>query len=478
MQYEKNSMNIGLYSFFTTFFFLFFKNAFTIPFFGDDFSQLIYAKVITFSDIIHFFSLQRDHFFRPLSTELYYFFITQFSNPTLIGHIITFLFFLGGVYFLVQIIKSFRFSKTLIFLFFLLYLFHFSHVYQLYWLATFQEALMFFFLSASLNFFVQKKQIVSLFFFVLALFSKEQAILFPVFVLLIFIWQKKKIPSILYFFGLFSFIFFLIHIYVSKTSPQFVEYAVHLSPRLWMNNIMWYLLWSLGFPSNLPDYMRSVFSFPLPEFWTFFSNFSFRAYMIIQLVFLCLFCTISLFLFIRVKKAEKRIFLSIFLFCVLSFALFLLPVLPIVHKWMVRLTIPLIFVCFFQAYILSVLWCNYKKARLVVLMMLGLYLLWNYFGVRVHERISTYEYESKIVKRANIIFSDPKYQSCKVLYFGEPKNMQMTEWEGSKKLALTFAGQSFLSYYFPHKKMKAIYAYEKKQIPNKSCVLDSGEFVK
>ncbi len=144
---------------------------------------------------------------------------------------------------------------------------------------------------------------------------------------------------------------------------------------------------------------------------------------------------------------------------------------------MVRLTIPLVFVSLFEAYIFTLLW-HEKKWKWGTGFLLAIYFIWNFYGVKVHEVSSTYVQESQIVKNADKLFSDKKMKNCSVLYFKDPDVMEMSEWEGSKKLGLTFAGQSFISYYFPNKQMAAVYEYQTKIVPKNACVIKSEDLLK
>jgi hypothetical protein len=54
----------------------------------------------------------------------------------------------------------------------------------------------------------------------------------------------------------------------------------------------------------------------------------------------------------------------------------------------------------------------------------------------------------------------------------------MCTWDGSEKIALTFAGDSFLSYYFPDRKdMKVVYEYRTKVPVGNNCSIDARELI-
>jgi len=121
-----------------------------------------------------------------------------------------------------------------------------------------------------------------------------------------------------------------------------------------------------------------------------------------------------------------------------------------------------------------------KRTQSLALLLVALYLVWNYFGIKQHEVISTYALESSITKQATKVFSDTKrFENCNVFYIKDPKNMKMSSWEGSEKLALTLSGDSFLSYYFPRRTdLKVLYEYKTQKQPYNSCTIDAQELIK
>ncbi|MCX6730961.1 MAG: hypothetical protein NTZ55_03875 [Candidatus Roizmanbacteria bacterium] len=146
---------------------------------------------------------------------------------------------------------------------------------------------------------------------------------------------------------------------------------------------------------------------------------------------------------------------------------------------MVRLTIPLIFISIIEGFILALLWKR-KAIRPFVIFLVCLYLVWNYCGIKQHEVISTYSLESSITKKAIKIFDDKsRFENCKVIYIKDPKNTKLSSWDGSQKIALTFSGESFLSYYFPLKKeLEVAYEYKSKIPPEGSCTVNVSELIK
>ncbi|MFH0773832.1 MAG: hypothetical protein V1922_05995 [bacterium] len=456
-------------------FVVFFRGAFSTSFFSDDFKFLALGKQL---DIFSFLSPLRTTFYRPLPTEFFYFILQRLPLPTITGHIIVFIVFLLGVLFLYKTLLVLINNREISLFSCILYLFHFSHVYQLYWFATFQEVAQFALLISSLYFILKKRFVISIFLFLLALLSKEQALLFPLVAFFFYFVKYKKIHPLFVIYIILDCIFIGIHLFVNSRMPILPEYIIHLSPKLFVNNALWYGLWSLGFPAMMSDYMRSIFSLPFGAFWNYFTQPTFCIYFFGMATYSVLFIFFSFSIFIKNRK--ERSLIATYVICgIVLFVFFLLPVLPIIHKWMVRLTIPLIFISVIEGFILAFLWKK-KRTKPFVVLLIILYLVWNYFGIKQHEIISTYTRESSITKQAGIIFSNKKrFENCKVLYIEDPKNMKISSWEGSEKLALTLSGDSFLSYYFPERSdLKVVYEYKSKTPSEKNCSINANELIK
>jgi len=313
----------------------------------------------------------------------------------------------------------------------------------------------------------------------LALFSKEQALLFPFIAFFFYYVKYKKFHPLFIIYILLDFVFIAIHVFVNSRMPILPEYVIHLSPKLLINNVLWYSLWSMGFPAMMSDYMRSIFSLPFGDFWNYFSSPSFKIYFFVMLGYLLLFISSVVYLFFQMKK-ERKLILTYIGTNTILFIFFLLPVLPIIHKWMVRLTIPLIFVSLIEGLIFSVLWKK-KTMRIVVIISFCLYLIWNYFGIKQHEIISTYTLESSITKNAEKIFANKqRFDTCKTIFIKDPAQMKMGSWDGSEKIALTLSGDSFLSYYFPERNDLTVeYAYKSTSFKQPlSCVVDTSELIR
>jgi len=459
---------------------IFFKKAFQTEFFADDLGFLIKTRIHYLGKFIAFFNPQRGTFYRPLSTEVFYFFIHLLRDNLFLAHLVAFIGFSLGLYFLYKNIFVIFKDKQLSFLATFLYAIHFSHVYQLYWLAAFQEVAMFLFLNLSFYFFLKGKRFVAILFFISALLSKETAIIFPFFVLIYEGWRwrqkktkaKKLFIDILPYFALFL-VFFLIYRSGLSATEKLVNYQPHFSLKLIINNTLWYSLWSLGFSSIFPDYFPHIFGAPIKRFWLFFKDPVFTAYLAFFILYLFAFF-VGFVQFAKKTLNKKNFFIGLVL--VGCFLVSIAPFTIIIHKWMVRLTLPLIFIILIQAFVINDL-LNIKKTKKLAILIIFLFIGFNFFAVKFEEGASTYNLESKIIKRARVIIGQREDELLKTntLFIKDEKAGGVT-WVSSKKLKTTFHDDGFFRFYFPEFGGKIIYNYDQKKIPPKALVIPARIF--
>lgn len=430
-----------------------FRGAFQTYIFQDDFYLFSISKAASFKQFFSFFTPFKTYgFYRPLGIEVFYFLAGLFNNLILTRLLVFGIFFLG-LFFLYKIWRS-RLAT-------LMYAISFVHVFQLYWLATFQEVAVFTFSVISTYFFLRKRLGLSTALFFCALLSREEAMLLPVLWLLLTGLKQWKRLVLLFSLAVTFFIIYQINFSQVAIRP---EYAPHFNLRLVGNNVLWYGLWSLGLPNFLPDFWPSIFGFPTKELITTINNSRAWPYLIFLGSYLALLITAILSVWKKVWKVG--------LFCLVGFLIFILPMSVIIHKWMVRLTIPLVFVTFFEAYVI------YKQRRILGITLVVLYLLYNFLAVPVHENSSTYRYESKVSRRTEKIIRENKeaITTGKIIYFSERQPGQ-NGWEGSQKLKLTLFDQWFINYFLPGSKVKVVYGYESPVIPAGSFIIESEEIL-
>lgn len=461
-----------------------FKNAFLINFFADDYFFLKISRVSSLPDFINFFSPIRQHSYKPVGTEVYYSLIHLFGDNIFIGHLIAFIIFFVGLYYFHRVVLKTSGNKLIANITTFLYGINFVHVFQLYYFGTFQEVAMFSFLAISLSLFLDLKYIKAALFFVLALLSKESAVLFIAFLpLFLFFFYKDKLPKYkkgLLIFVVIAGIFALLYQYSLSFVTQLENYKLHLSPRLFINNLMWYMLWSLGLPNYMPDYMTSIFSPPIKEFWKIFVNYpETKIYFSLLFTYLGTFF-LALSIFVIRQKKQLRIISAIAVFCLLSFVLFIGPIGFFLHKWMIRLTLPLVFVSLFQGYILNLFYKSGGLYKAASYFLIAVYILLNVCGIKIHESSSTFFLESRISDHLNstIQKNRQKIESKKHIYFRDVKVKDFNPWGQSKHLKTALSDQNFLDLYFPEQKLQAVYGFEEKNIPEDSFVIRSLDLLK
>ena len=470
--------DLGFFSILFLYTIFIFRKAFSAHYFQDDFFFIKVSQVENLKEFLYFFYPFKEYFFRPVATEVFYYTLSLVNYNLLVGHLIVFGVLFTGLIFLFKSIFFLTKSKPFSYLVVFMYSISLTHVFQLYWFATFQEVCLFSFLTISFYFFLKNRYLISLPFFLLALLSKETAIFFP-FVLIFYAYYRHKLELRKYFPVIFFFLisaFFLLIYSAGVSSVEQIEiYKIQLNPKLIVNNISWYFLWSLGFPNFLPNYVKSIFLQPLPDFWNLMKADSIRTYMYFLSSYLVIF-TSTLAFYLYINKGQSKRIIKLALVSFFFFLLFLSPTLPIIHKWMVRLTIPFIFLTIIQSYLIYLFYKSKNKVLSFLSLILVLsYSLFNILGVKVHESSGLFELENQTVINAQRIFFQRKDEIIEkgIIYFSEDDSQS---WGGTKRLKNTLHNQDFITYYFPNKPIKAIYGFENFKPPENAVIIKAGEF--
>lgn len=457
-----------------------FKNAFSMHFFQDDFLFLkLAAEANSVSDFLNFYNPFRTYSYKPLASETFYFLLRIFGNNIIIGHLIVFITFFIGLIYLFKIINKITKDELWAYLSVFLYATHFIHVFQLYWFATYQEVLVFCLLTVSFYKYLNSKYNQAIFYFFLSLFCKETAVLYLVFLIFWEVFNFKKVNKEivfnlfkkLFYYILLSGIFYYFYSYSLKFVTNHPNYQIHLTNiRLFINNCLWYFLWSVGFPNFLPDYLRTIFSKPIPEFWNIYNEPYVAIYLkmlILYLIFLLLGGIIFIF---QNKKQIKKIF-NILIFNLICFYIFLGPILYFLHKWMIRLTLPLIFLSIFNAYlILNLIKSKKYVNKIIAILIVLFYLTFNYLGLKVHEVSSLYTGENNVYKNVEKILYEnkDKVEKSGVVYFSGAS---------SERILNTLHGQKFLDHFMPGEKVKAIFEFQDPKKIKSYFIINSDKLV-
>lgn len=462
-----------------------FRGAFSTHFFQDDYFFLKISRIGSVSDFLNFYSPFHEYSYKPLATETFYFMLHLLGTNVLLGHLIVFATYAIGLIYLYKVVRlvsgSSLFARISVFL----YAISFIHVFQLYWFATFQEVALFTFLTVSFYSFLRGNYISFLLFFILAALCKETAALYTPFVILFtMLYHKgnmariKKQALLVVVLLILTVFFWFVYSYSLNHVTSLDNYKIGWHPRVLLNNGIWHLLWGMGFPNFMPDYFSSFFSPPIPAFWEAIKGPYTKTYLGLLIGYWVILLGVMVGVFFRLKNTKKQF--SVLVFCVVSFFMFLGPILFFSHKWMIRLTLPLIFMALLQGWILyQCISDKNKYIKYMGMFVLILYAVWNYYGVRVHEVTSTYALESSIYAKADRYFNDHRKTilNYEVVYFKDTTHNFPKGWNGSEKLKNSFSGDNFLDHFFPEKKMKVIYGFENQKIPSNAYILESNRLL-
>lgn len=458
-----------------------FKNAFSTYFLNDDFFFLKITRINSVSQFLNFFSPIRQYSFKPISTETFYFIIHLFNENVFIAHLIGFFVFFIGVYFLFKIILFLTNNRLLAYLTAGFYAINFTHVFQLYYIGTFQELYLFTFLAICFYKFLSGKNILAVIFFILALLSKETAVLFVPFLIIYKLLIDKKITwKKLIPYLILGGIFTIVYQYSLSYVTTLDNYKITLNLRLFVNNLLWYFLWSLGLPNFTSLYFTSIFKPPVAEFWKMFKNFpEIKTFYLLIIGYYSLFF-ISVFYYLIKNKGKFFELINWYLLVgLVGFFIFLGPILFFEHRWMVRLAIPLIFTILIQTYLID----KFLKSNIILksigVVLITLYIIISFLGITIHESSSTFLLESRFTLSAKKYFEKNKSKIVKhrYIYFIDKTKIIPIPWGGSEKLKVTFGDQNFIDHYFPESKIKAIYGFENKNIPKDAYIINSFDIL-
>ena len=303
----------------------------------DDFFHLWISQYTSLEEFINFFTFghsletSKYNFYRPLTTQAYYgIFKSLFNFNPLPFHVASLALHLINSLLVLVLAKLFLGNKMKIFpiLAALFYGLNPSHTITVGWVANFQELGVTFFAVLSIYYFYKHLNynkliflLSSVGFFILALLSKETAIVIPI-ILLLMIWLFGRERSHL---RLLPFLIILVsYIYLHFIKYQFVQtegYTVTVDLQA-VNTFRWYLWWALGFPEPLTNFIGANFKI-LPAIWNSFL----RESVIIFSLFLALIIGIIYQIFIILNNNRKTIFDKKLIFFILFYIIFLLPVL-------------------------------------------------------------------------------------------------------------------------------------------------------
>jgi hypothetical protein len=409
-------------------FFVFFTN--------DDFFFLKIANANSLNTFLDYFNFTGgpDGFgmYRPITTQVFY----SLGNPVLM-HSIVFGVFLAILYTLYLLgIKLFKNEKIALISVFL-YSVSATHFGHFYYLATFQELGMTLFVLLSIYTFLCGKHSASIIFFVLALLSKETAVITPCLIFLNEWYVNRKVNYKKYiFYFLILGIYLFIHFYIYGLAAG-DTYIWNFGFKKLLNTVMWYLIWALNLPETLVDFVGPGLSLN-PNLFLYWKT------EIIPI--LILFCTELVFLiFLMLKYLEDTGNKNQSFFAMIWFGVTLLPVIFLpVHKFTFYLTLPLVAVIFRIAYLLEKNKSSYVFIYFFLLVWTSLSILtlkhtintsWVTSGEKISQRVYNY-----------FKMSDLNYAS--VSFIDTEKDVELP-WSPTQVVKTALSDRNFFYVYYP-----------------------------
>lgn len=410
---------------------------------GDDWFHLRLSQIDSFQQYLNFFffsqNAQSASFYRPLSTQFFFF---VFQN--LFGLSAWPYYLFGLLLFTYSIHLVFKFSNSRLAAF--IYAISVTNFTRVYFLSAYQELFLVIFSLLTLTNFKSKPKL-SLLFFVLALLSKETAIVLPLLVIVMnFEYIKKNfhnLRSTIYpttiLLGVYLY-FRLLHFGLAVGD----SYLWNFSPIKALNTLMWYTLWSLGSPELLVDYIGSGLKL-IPRFYTDYQ------YWWTLIIFPLLIIIFTLFLFFlkNFKKLNSNLWMFVSFFVVSLLPVLFLPS----HKFALELGLPLV------GFAVSLSLLVKSSSKTLYFAFLGLYIFYNlsmnYLTYTRHYSVSRGDISRKVFDFVTQKY--PKYSEDKSFLFINDTKDNGQIWGQSKQISQAVSGSEMFKVIYKNKDLKVYY---------------------
>ncbi len=426
---------------------------------ADDWFHLRLSQIENFSQFLNFFkftsTLQSASFYRPIPTQLFFFIFQSLFGLNQIPYyffvLICFAFSLFLVYQL-SFLLSKSANQALITTF--IYSFSVTNFSRIYFLSAFQEIILVIFSLLCLIKYLEKKHFWSLIFFVLALMSKETAVIIPLLLVgLNFLNQKLKIKKLLPFFLILSLYLYLRLQVFGLTQGD--TYVWNFSPKTTLNTLMWYVIWTLGAPELFVDYLGGGFRV-IPRFFTDYPIYSY-------LILIGLLSTISLLILNTIRHFKKLNQLTLF-----AGFWFLITLLPVIflpqHKFTLELGLPL----FGFALFISQVTVKHKLGILLLLVFL-------IFNLSMNRLTYTRDYSTR---RANLSRQIYKHLQNNYPDITSNTNFIFTNEKTTIQIDHAISGSNMFQVFYHNHNLEVFYPHSTQApTPTKSPItIDSNQF--
>ncbi len=455
--------------------------SFNVFYTNDDFFLLKISQANNISEFMNFFNFTKGPdglgMYRPLTIQVFYFLAHSLFNlnpfPMHVVVFIVFTLLLYSIFLLSR--KLFGYLKvknkdnpSLLVVF--LYAMSATHFGHMYYLATFQEVAMTLFSVVCIYYylnFLDNKNITSIFLsfmmFVLALLSKENAVVIPGLLFSTYLFRqiavKDKIVLVnvvkqLAPFAILLSIYLYFHFFVYGLATG-DSYVWDFSIRKILNTLSWYLLWSFNIPEMFVDFVGPGLKINpnLMKYWADETT-------AIVLGFLIIVLTMGI-VFIKTKTSKQL--LSLLLFSGMGFVVSLVPVLFLpIHKFTFYLTLPLVFITMNVAYLLI------ERNKLLVYVFVVSWLFTSYNTLCLTNKTHWITRGQEIAQEVNkFITTNILEFEGKSLVFVDTQEDEPLPWSPTEIVKTALSNQNYFDVYFPKQFITITYSETSNEIiPN------------
>ena len=435
---------------------------------GDDWFHLRITQIGSLGEFLNFFSFshtaQSAAFYRPLPTQLFFYIFQHLFGLTAWPYHLFVLICFGYSLYLVYLFagkiqkSTTKEPRTINFALIttLAYGLSISNFTRLYFLSAFQEiSLVIFSLLCLLSF--PKSVLKTIVFFVLALLSKETAVVIPLLLLLFnFKYLKKNsmhLTSVICISVVY--LYFRFMVFGGAVGDSYVW---NFSPVKAANTLMWYVLWSFGAPELLVDYVGSGLRL-VPKF---FVDYPVWWKVIIPLLGGTLLTTLILFIqrgrgllrYYVTRNDELKTQSIQFMKYILFFLISISPVIFLPsHKFALELGLPLV------GFSLAIAWLIPKKLNILSFCFFAFFvflnLSMNYLTHTRHYSVSRGEISQKVYR----YFSEnyPQYPFGSYFVFINDSTDHGEQWGQSKQISQALSGSDFFKVFYKIPDIKVYY---------------------
>lgn len=413
---------------------------------GDDWFHLRITQIDSLQQFLNFFSFNQNaqsaSFYRPLSTQVFFFIFQRLFGLTPWPYYFFGLILFAYILYLIKKLSEiylpstiYHLRSTTYHLPSIIYGLSVSNFTRVYFASAYQELFLVVFSLLTLTNFRSKPKL-SLFFFLLALLSKETAIVLPALIFLIN-YKDLKIKQHFLFF-IFYFLLSLIYLYLRLFHFGLVvgdSYTWDFSLVKLTNTLMWYFLWSLGAPELLVDYVGSGLRL-IPRFFTDYSVW----WPFIVLSLLSLIATLSIVFLKNFKKLNSQFWVFITFFVVSLLPVLFLPS----HKFALELGLPLVGFAIATSLLLQ------KSNKFFYFVFLSFFVLYNlsmnYLTYTRHYTVSRGQISKKVYQYFSHNYPSPSKQHY--FEFINDANDYGSIWGQSKQISQSLSGSDFFKVFY------------------------------